>query len=234
MESNNFTRSSALNNIPAKKLQDAITTIQQNKEFNLEVQATWITALNRYAESNIPIEYWSLNMKDFTGDTRLQQKYEEYVKDIKQSYLSGKSLCLAGQHGVGKTFVSTSILKKACHKGYSCLYSDLSNVVSVLTTASSEDKFLSRKELCMVDFLVIDEVDPRFIATDNASDLFARSLESVFRTRSANKLPTIICTNSPNIVESFKGSLKVSLDSLFSGYMEIFIVMGEDFRKRSE
>jgi DNA replication protein DnaC len=232
MEQLNFTRSLALNNIPAKKLQDIISSIQSNNE-TLEIKATRMTAINRYAESNIPIEYWSLNMKDFAGDIRLKQKYEEYVIDIKQSYLDGNSLCLAGQHGVGKSFVSTTILKKACHKGYSCLYSDLSSVVSVLTTASSEDKYLARKELCMVDFLVIDEVDPRFVATEQASDLFARSLEGIFRTRSSNKLPTIICTNSPNIVETFKGALKVSLDSLFSGYMEMFIVMGDDFRKKA-
>lgn len=232
MEQADFTRSKALNNIPAKQLQHKLATIQNSND-KLEIKATWTTAINRYADSNIPIEYWDLTINDFAGDARLKQKYAEYIADVKQSYISGKSLCFAGQHGVGKTTIATLVLKRACHKGYTCLYTDLSNVVSVLTTATSEEKFIARKELCMVDFLVIDEVDPRFVSTDQAVDLFARSLEGIFRTRSSNKLPTIICTNSPNIVETFKGSLKVSLDSLFSGYMEMFVVFGEDFRKRA-
>lgn len=130
------------------------------------------------------------------------------------------------------TFALTSILKKACNKGYSCLYSTLSDVVGVLTQNGSEDKVLARRELVMVDFLVIDEFDARFMPSENAADLYARSLESVFRARSQNKLPTLMATNSPNPVESFNGALRDSIDSLMSGYMQIFTVApGKDHRK---
>lgn len=129
------------------------------------------------------------------------------------------------------TMTSTCILKKACQKGYNCLYTTLSDVVNVLTNPDSEEKFLARKELTMVDFLVLDEFDNRFISSDSAADLYARILESIFRTRSQNKLPTIMCTNSPNILETFTGPLKQSLDSLMKGYMKVFPVLGEDFRK---
>jgi len=130
------------------------------------------------------------------------------------------------------TMVSTCILKKAVNKGYSGLYTTLSDIVSTLTQADGEDKFLSRRELCMVDYLVIDEFDPRFMSSENAADLYARTLETIFRTRSQNKLPTIMCTNSPNVVESFSGSLKASIGSLMSGYLKIVPVLGEDFRKK--
>ncbi len=169
--------------------------------------------------------------RDFKGDPRLLEKYTEYSNDLKPSYLQGSSICLAGNHGVGKTYFITSVLKKACVKGYSCLYTTLSDIVSVLTTGSNEDKFDARRELVLVDFLAIDEFDPRFMATENAADLYARSLESVFRTRSQNKLPTLMATNSPNPVESFHGSMKQSIDSLMKGYMKTFIVTGKDFRK---
>src|SRR5208282_5834834 len=127
---------------------------------------------------------------------------------------------------------ATCILKKAAAKGYSCLYTNLSDIVSVMTQGSGEDKFLSRRELVLVDFLVIDEFDPRFMASDNAADLYARTLEGVFRARSQNKLPTLMCTNSPNVVESFNGPLRASIDSLMKGYLKVFPVLGEDFRKR--
>ena|ERR1035437_4784587 len=231
MEALDFERSQALNNIPNKKLQDTLSSIKNGADTD-DIKQVKLIAINRYYESNIPIEYWELTMnKNFTGDPRLKKKYEDYISDIKSSYLNGSSLCLAGFYGLGKTMTSTCILKKACQKGYSCLYTTLSDIVAVLTQANAEDKFLARRELFLVDFLVIDELDERFMATENAADLSARSLEGVFRTRSQNKLPTLICTNSPNIIECFTGNLKASLNSLMQGYMEFFPVLGNDFRK---
>ncbi|CAB4196522.1 DnaC DNA replication protein [uncultured Caudovirales phage] len=234
MSTQDFSRSNALNNIPKKKLLDWLSTIESSTD-DLQAKTTKLIAINRYAESNIPIEYWSLKMeRDFKGDPRLLVKYNEYISDLKSSYLNGTSICFAGPHGVGKSFCVTSILKKACQKGFSTLYSDLSSIVNVLTMASSEDKFLARRELTLVDFLVIDEFDSRFMPSDNAADLYARSLESVFRTRSQNKLPTLMCTNSPNVVESFNGPLKSSIDSLMKGYLKMFVVTGDDFRKKAK
>lgn len=227
-----FPRCKALNNIPLKKLQEHLSSIKENQD-ELKIKNLKFIAINRYAESNIPVEYWSLKMeKDFTGDSRLFKKYQEYTADIKSSYINGVSLCFAGNNGVGKTFTTSSILKIASQTGYSCLYSTLSDIVNVLTQASNEERFSAKRELMLVDFLVIDEFDSRFIPSENAADLYARTLESIFRTRSQNKIPTLMCTNSPNIIESFHGPLKISIDSLMKGYLKIFPVFGEDFRKR--
>lgn len=235
MENLDFTRCRALNNIPQRKLQEAIKTIE-NSQDDLQVKATKLTAINRYAESNIPLEYWTLRMdRNFRGDPRLLAKYNEYVEDLKAVYVNGTSICFAGGHGLGKTFSITCILKKCAQKGFSCLYSTLSDIVSVMTTGYSEDRAAARRELAMVDFLAIDEYDNRFFPTENAADLYARSLESVFRARSQNKLPTLMGTNSPNPVESFNGPLKASIDSLTKGYLEIFTVLpGKDFRKEKD
>lgn len=233
MSTLDFSRSKALNNIPIKKLQDQLSVIENSGD-DLKTKSLKLIATNRYAESNIPIEYWSLKMKDFIGDPRLLNKYSEYIEDLKKSYLTGLSICFAGGHGLGKTMTASCILKIACQKGYTCLYTTLSDIVSVLTQASSEDKFLARRELMLVDFLVIDEFDSRFMPSENAADLYARSLENIFRARSQNKLPTLMCTNSPNIVETFHGPLKQSIDSLMKGYLKIFPVLGEDFRKKTK
>lgn len=232
MDTLDFSRSQALNSVPKRKLQATLDNIENSGD-DFQTKSVKQIAVNRYAESNIPIEYWSLKMeKDFKGDPRLLEMYTEYVKDLKESYVNGSSFCLAGAHGRGKTMTVTCILKKASQKGFSCLYTTLSDIVSVITSGNGEDKYLARRELVLVDFLVIDEFDSRFMSTDNATDLYARSLESIFRTRSQNRLPTLMCTNSPNIVESLNGSLKASIESLMSGSMKNLVVMGEDFRKR--
>ncbi len=134
--------------------------------------------------------------------------------------------------GVGKTFTTTSILKIALKNNYSCLYTTLSEVVSLLTQAPNEKKYDGRVLLNTIDFLVLDEFDNRFMSTENAVELYGRTLESVFRTRSQNKLPTIMCTNSPNISEIFSGPLKDSLNSLMSAYLKVLPIFGEDFRKK--
>lgn len=232
MDSLDFSRSRALNNIPSKKVNDKLAAISASED-KIENKNVKLIAVNRFAESNIPIEYWDLKMeKDFHGDQRLMEKYKEYTADLKASYVSGSSLCFAGGHGLGKTMTVCCILKKACGKNFSCLYTTLTDIVNVLMQASGEDKFLARRELFLVDFLVIDEFDSRFMPSENSADLYARSLEGVFRTRSQNKLPTLMCTNSPNVVKSFSGPLEQSIDSLMKGYMKMFPVFGEDFRKK--
>lgn len=227
-----FSRAKALNNIPNKKLQEVLAAVEKSSD-DQATKTTKLIVINRYAESNIPISYWTLRMdRDFHGDPRLLDKFNEYVKDVKASYTNGTSICFGGSHGVGKTFTATCILKSACQKGFSCLYTTLSDIVNALIQGTSEDKFLARRELALVDFLVIDEFDPRFFGSENAADLYARSLEGVFRTRSQNKMPTLMCTNSPNVIESFHGPLKASIESLMNGYLEVFVVMGEDYRRK--
>ena len=232
---NDFIRCSALNTLPRRKLQEALRVVEESSD-DLSTKSVKQLAINRYADSNIPLEYWALKMeKNFTGDPRLLTRYQEYVSDLKVSYANGISICLAGGHGLGKTLTLTCILKKAALTGYSCLYTTLSNIVAVMTAGHTEDRATARRELAMVDFLAIDEFDNRFMATDNAADLYARSLEHVFRARSQNKMPTLMGTNSPNPVESFSGPLKASIDSLTQGYLEIFPVFpGKDFRKEGK
>ena len=165
-------------------------------------------------------------LKDFKGDNNLLIKYNELIKDIKQTYNNGPCICFAGQFGVGKTMVCTNVLKRAVEKGYSALYTTLTDIISIATSLSRYD---ARNELLSVDFLVIDEFDPRYMPTDNASDFFGRVLEDIFRTRSQNSLPLFMCTNSPNVTESFSGSIKQSLSSLMN-QVETVIVFGKDYR----
>lgn len=228
MEPQIFQHSKSLNNIPLKKLQSKIEEIK-----SLEIEEKFknmnIASVNRFCEANIPVEYWDLAMKDFKGSKNLKDLYDSYTLDLKKSYIDGKSFCLCGAHGVGKSMTLANILKMACLKNYSCLYTTLSDAVTAMTY-NNEEKFVIKKELNTVDFLVVDEFDPRFIASENAGDLYARTVEHIFRTRSQNKLPTLMASNSPNVLNSFSGQLQKSLESLFNGYLESIAVLGKDYR----
>jgi DNA replication protein DnaC len=229
MDNLDFVRCQALNNVPHRKVQLTLDAVS-NGDASLDDKSVKMTAINRYAESNIPIEYWTLKMeRDFKGSPLLLTTYQDYVKDLATTYANGICLCLAGSHGTGKTMMATSILKRATYKHYACLYTQMSNMVSALTNYNNQEDVI--RELCMVDFLVIDELDPRFFSSEASNQLYARSFENVFRTRTQNMLPTIICTNSPNLVESFAGTLKQSIGSLFANKIHMISILDEDFRK---
>jgi replicative DNA helicase len=123
----------------------------------------------------------------------------------------------------------TNVLKKASVTGYQCLYTTLDDIVSMAVNGPHDQKFKARKELTMVDFLVIDEFDPRHMKAGASADLFGRQLENVFRRRAESNLPTFMCTNSPQVLDSFDGALRESIASLMH-FMTIVTVLGKDAR----
>lgn len=220
-----------------QSLQDTIkncNTCGKKSDVTLECACPNCIAINeikqRYAKSNIPLKYWDLWMnKHFKGDPDLLDRYNHIINNIHTVYKEGNSICFAGMYGIGKTFCITNILKHACGKGYTCLYMTLTDIVELIT-AHNIDKIYIKKQLITTDFLAIEEFDPRYMGSANASDLFGRTLENILRTRMQNTLPLFLSTNSPNVIDSFSGSIKDSIDSLMS-YVEIVPITGEDFRK---
>ncbi len=188
------------------------------------------TAKKRYEESNIPVTYWHLTMgKHYWGDPILLEKFHGITDDLHQTYNNGVCICFAGPHGVGKTLASANILKKAVAKGYQCLYTTLGDIVSMAVSGPFDQKFGAQRELTMVDFLVIDEFDSRHMQSGASADLFGRQMETVFRRRSENGLPTFMCTNSPRVLDSFEGPILQSITSLMN-YVTTITVVGKDGR----
>lgn len=195
-------------------------------------------ALNRYWQANIPVKYWKLEIdENFQGDVKLKEIYlklteqSENQDNLYKTYKTGASICFAGSHGIGKTMTCTNILKRALEKGYTGYYGTLNDLVSHLVY--SQDKSFLRNYFLTIDFLVIDEFDPRYMGSDSASDLFGKILEDVFRARAQNNMPTFMSTNSPNVIESFQGSIKSSIASLMN-YVKIVSVIGLDLRKEGK
>ena len=224
-------------NIPRKKLNDALEDIfkAQSKNNVLTFEGTILSEVfQKYYDSNIPVDFWWRDVvNDFIGPKILKSFYDSFTKDIKESFKKGKNACLAGKHGTGKTFTVSCILKRVVETGnYSALYVNLTDIIHVLLTGIPEVKVQARETLLNVDFLVIDEVDSRFMGSDNAADLFGRILEPIMRTRIQNHMPLIICTNTVKIQESFSGPLQASIESLMNVIKLIPIIGGEDARKK--
>ncbi len=225
---------SCLNTIPQTKLNAIFASLDAS---DLQDKNMLKKLFDRYYSANIPIEYWNLKFgKDFKGSEIISTLYTSYTERLKENYLEGKSFMIAGMHGVGKTFMITSILKHATQKNYNSLYTTLSDIVSAFTMAPHNDRFPARTALLKSDLLAIDEFDSRFILSGAASDLYSSVLETVLRTRLMNKLPTFISTNSPNILKSLgvqeKNTMfQESLTSLFNK-LDQYTVFGEDFRAK--
>jgi DNA replication protein DnaC len=239
-----MTRSRALSSVPERKINNALErTVEscdedRGKPINAGLCKSCRAqnaAIMRYAESNIPVEYWSLTMEEhFQGFKGLMDKYSEIVGNLTESYEKGRSIIFSGKNGTGKTMTCCCILRCAAQAAYTCQYTTLGDIVNLVSTAPVDEKYNGRRELMGIDFLVIDEFDPRWMATDKAADLYGRTLEDIFRARLQNKLPTLMCTNSSKVTDSFSGPLKLSIESLMHK-MELVSVSGApDFRGKGK
>ncbi len=187
--------------------------------------------IDKMAESNIPIGYWFLNMKEFKGAPKLKEIVDDYITTISDKYMDGNSICFAGNQGTGKTMSSICILKEAIKKGFSAHYITASDILNEAT--DSRHSYNLKALLRDIDFLVIDELDSRFFSSDNAKELFSGIYENIFRFRSHNTLPTIMCTNETDgILSVFHGQSVQAINSLNKQYLTIYPVVGPDFRKQ--
>jgi DNA replication protein DnaC len=126
-----------------------------------------------------------------------------------------------------------SILKRAALAAYSCLYVTFGDIINFVLNAPNDEKYTGRKELAVVDWIVIDEWDSRYLSSLNSKDFHSKIFEEILRARINNKLPTIICTNTNNMTESIPSNFKSSIDSLLNllEKYEIPSITG-DFRKK--
>ena len=181
-------------------------------------------------DSSIPVGYWFLSMAKFSGASELKEIYDDYISDLRTSYLTGRSICFSGSQGTGKTMSSICIAKEAIKLGYTAFYITASDILNGMTDFKTAS--VLRNKLKDVDFLIIDELDSRFFTSDATKELFSGIYEGVFRHRTHNLMPTIICTNeTDDLTNVFYGQGTQSIRSLNDQYLSIYPIIGKDFRK---
>lgn len=188
--------------------------------------------IDKMYDANIPVAYWLLTMKDFSGSPKLKEIAEDYILNIKEKYNSGKSICFSGNQGTGKTMVSVCILRTAIKNGFKVYYITASDLLTISMDRKNNIDVLEK--IRNVDFLTIDELDSRFFVSDSFKELFSSIYENIFRNRAQNMLPTILCTNeTDNILNVFYGQVVHSIKSLNAKHLEVYPIAGKDFRKNN-
>jgi len=188
--------------------------------------------IEKYAYSNIPVEYWEKSFKEFAGDVNFKNIISKKIQDIDKMYDDGKSLMFIGSLGTGKSYSASCILKRAVASGYSGLYVTMADVVAnILSSEVDTSKYY--KNLVGADFLVIDEFSSHWIfPSEKSEQLFGSSLEFVLRTRFQNQLPTILCSNDNDVDDIFGGFFAKSFRSLRNHHIELYVVGGIDYRRK--
>lgn len=187
--------------------------------------------IDKMVESEIPVDYWFRKIEDFYGDVNFKDELLNYVQNISLQYSKGLAYCFVGPRGTGKTMGACSVLRAALLKNYSALYITMVDSVGKLLSQNAQ---AFREQIKQIDFMVLDEVDQRFFPSQGSQALYGHQFETIIRTRTQNKLPTIMCTNSEDINQIFDGEFQKSFESLGSQFVKIVRAGGKDARKGKE
>jgi len=186
--------------------------------------------IDKLADANIPVIYWTLKMKDFIGPLNLKNITTDYISSLQGNYANGLGICFVGSYGTGKSTAGCAILKNALMHGYSAYYTTLTDMISYMMDFDTKSEFSSLTT--RTDFLFIDEVDSRhFSSSDEAQKVFGSNFERVIRYRVQNQLPTIIASNNSSLEEVFSGQYSRVVESLTSSTVTVVPSLGKDIRK---
>ena len=192
-----------------------------------------ISRIKKYFNSSIPSEYWNYSFKNFSGSPIIKNRVKLYLKDVDSMYDSGKSLFMVGTLGTGKTYSACCILKMALAKGYTAKYTNMVDIINNIISNSSVNSGEYIESLINIDFLVIDELDSRWIfPSEKTEQIFGLYMEHILRSRFQNSMPTIMCSNTAKISDIFSGDFSKSFKSLVGHYADTIMVPGKDFRSK--
>lgn len=185
------------------------------------------------AFGNVPFEYWMLSLKGLTCSKTVKDKIQSYCNKIDKAFNLGLGLCLYGQYGRGKTFLSTYILKKASLAGYSIYFSTLAEMLNNIRRSfdlSPEQKDIYEYELdknyIETQFLVIDNVGSEY-RRDN-STFVPIIFDEMIRKRKFNNNVTIITTNKePSKLREVYGE---AVYSILESSLKLLKIRGKDNR----
>ena len=189
-----------------------------------------LRSIDDQAGANIPAGYWQLGFNDYHETSKIKVLAKEYIDNIKDNYYAGRSICFVGTPGTGKTMSGTFILRAAMKADFSAYYITASDMLNEILNSKDD----IRARIKNVDFLMIDELDSRFFYSDASKELFSGIYENIFRHRTHNALPTIVCSNETDIMNVFSGACVQNIESLNKQYLVTYPITGIDYRKRKE
>lgn len=156
------------------------------------------------AKAAIPVKFWDAELSQYDMCVKAKMSVEQYLDKLDLAYERGIGLYLFGGRGLGKSFLEAVIVKHVLRKGYSSLYTTLSELVSLFGDGfynkGAREEY--QEKLLGIKFLVIDDIDKTF--SSEKSNYVPAAFDQLFRTRSNELLPTIVSSNRPR-QELFSG-----------------------------
>lgn len=180
-------------------------------------------------QSGILEEFWPLTMDNFTGDSRVRDVAETYIKHLANARENGIGIIFYGSNGTGKTMLGVEILKAALREKYTAQFASLGGIIQLLSDGwfDKETRQSYTERIRDIDFLMVDDVGKEY--RSSKSGLTEIAFDNLFRYRSFRNKPIILTTNSD--MASISSVYGNSLTSLMQGKLIPCKVIGDDYRK---
>lgn len=186
----------------------------------------------------IPKKMVDNTIDDFIVDSEDRQDLKDYIQDymdcLDDNFDDCNGLYLYGSNGVGKTFISSLILKEAYRRRYSCkrvTFMEYCNKYTRIWDSRGEEKDSLTEELFTnykgVEFLVLEEIGK---GVENSTTI--PILEDLLRYREDKGYVTIIATNiTPDMLKEQYG---ISIYSLITGACTPIMIEDKDRRRKED
>ena len=186
------------------------------------------------ARAGVPVKFYEAELDQFDKCLPAKKKIESYIRKIDQAFEKGIGLYCCGGQGLGKSFCEAIIAKGALRKGYSVLFTTLSEIINQFGDGfyDKDQREAYRREVLEVDFLIVDDIDKTLMNTEKSISYIAAAFDQLFRTRSNELLPTIFSSNKTkeDFFKNSPGTFGVSAVSLLAEHLIEVLFTGKDRR----
>ena len=179
----------------------------------------------------IPKKYTHATIEDFgTYDSdslaRVKNFCKDYIENIEYNVSHSRGIFFFGSNGVGKSFLSSIILKEAYRHRYTCRRITFSVYVNQYADTWKDPENDSYDQSKSAEFLVLEE-----IGKEIDSKIATPILEDLLRYRDERGYTTIICSNIP--LDEIKKHYGSSVASVITGCMTPIKINAVDKRKET-
>lgn len=130
---------------------------------------------------------------DFEHDNRQNPRATniilEYTANFKEMLENGTGMIIYGNTGAGKTFAAAQIVNELTDRGYDCMFTNMSNIITELGTLGIEGKRNLFYQIFSKDLLVLDDLGSE-VESSYTNQIFIQ----IVNTCLAKNIPIIITT----------------------------------------
>jgi DNA replication protein DnaC len=171
-----------------------------------------------------------VHLADATGvDTVALEMISDYIENAHYYVNRGMGLLFHGNAGTGKTFLATLLMKQLlAYSGVDGYFTTFNQFLDNFAAGWRDDnnRLWFEKRVRNAPLLIVDDIGKEYFGR---TDMAASAIDTVFRTRTQNLLPTIVTTNLS--LEAFKKSYSSGVMSLLSETALTHEFTGADWRK---